>query len=127
LAPKNAHLDDTTRDLEKGGRVLVQRVEDDGNHRREARDDADNDTCGESMHAINGTHKEEQERNQNEHGDRLMGIKSSGSVSEQERKKTADQDDQLPRGEAEGLSKRDRIKENSAIVTKGVASFAHDG
>jgi len=45
------------------------------------------------MHAINETREEEQERDRNMHDDHLVGIKLSGSVSEQERKKTADQGD----------------------------------
>jgi len=105
VTQKKAHLNDTARDLGKGHAALIQRVQDDDKRRTEAPDDTDDDPCGEPTHAVNGTREEERERDQNEHDNRLVGIKSSGSVSERERKKIADQGDRGPRGEAEGLGK----------------------
>jgi len=59
-------------------------------------DDADNDHRWDSMHAINGTHKKSRSVIKMSIV-MLRGIKSSGSVSEQERReKLQDQDDQTP-------------------------------
>lgn len=77
---QKAYLDDTAEDLNNGDAALPQRIQDDCKRRTEAPDDPDDDPCGESMHAENGTRKEERERDQNKHDNSLVGVKLSESV-----------------------------------------------
>jgi hypothetical protein len=65
------HLDDTARNLEKGGAAFPQRVQHDGNRRTEAPNNPDDDPCGEPTHTKDGTREEERERDQNEQNESL--------------------------------------------------------
>jgi len=60
-------LDDTARDLGNGDATLIQRVQHHSDRGTEAPDDPDDDPCGKSAHAKDGTREEERERYQNEH------------------------------------------------------------
>lgn len=80
--PKNAHFNDTARDLSNGNAALPQWVQDDGKRRTEAPNDPDDHPCSEPTHTINGTCEEEREGDQNKHDKSLTDIKSSESVPE---------------------------------------------